>query len=197
MAEGIVEVKLAPAVEGDTPMTDGRVAARGVRILTVLAWLWLAVALPFLTDAGCDMFVALGLAASWAVLGIIWLVLLPVGWRTGWAWLLSAGVAGCLGLVFGLTNLGLVLRVALSESSLAGYAAEVQPDFLHPPQRVGLFLVDGESTYDGIVFLYTSQGFLNREGLAYVPPGTELPAQIPRHHLRHLYGPWYWACWRF
>src|SRR5262249_33980231 len=171
--------------------------ARGVRVLTVLAFLWLAVALPFLTDAGCNMFVGLGLAASRAVLGIIWLSFLPVGWRAGRRWWLSAGGAGCLGLGLGLTHVGLVGRVALSESSLEAYAAEVRPDFLHPPRRVGLFLVDGESTQAGIVFLYTSQSFLNREGLAYVPPGTELPAQIPRHHLRHLYGPWHWACWRF
>jgi hypothetical protein len=180
-------------------MTEANVASRGVRVLAVLAWLWLATALPFLTNTGCDLLVGLWLVASWILLGTIWLAVSPLCWRVGLWWWLSAGVAGCLGLLFSFTNVGLVLRVILSESSLTAYASEVMPDnasFLHGPRRVGLFEVDGEASYDGIVFFYTSQSFLNREGLAYVPSG-KVPAQIPRHSLQHLYGQWYWACWRF
>ena len=89
-------------------MTEGLCRYPCRRVLTVLAWLWLAVALPFLTDAGCNMFIGLGLAASWAVLAIIWLILLRVGWRAGRGWWLSSWVAGGPGLVLAFTDLGLI-----------------------------------------------------------------------------------------
>jgi hypothetical protein len=115
-------------------------------------------------------------------------------------WWLSAAVAGGFGIFLSFTTIGLQLRIALSESALTDYALQVVKnggEFSHKPRPVGLFFVDGEEQYEGVVFLYTSQSFINREGVAYVPPGVNAPQQIPRHRLRPLYGPWYICYWLF
>jgi hypothetical protein len=180
-------------------------ALTGVRILAWLAWLWLVAALPFLTNASCNLFVGFALAATWLLLAGAWLVL-PLGMpgvllqRAGRRRWLAAGGAGCLGLVLAFSDIGLMIRIALCEPSLSGYAAQIPPGGgkpLHGPRPIGLFLVDGEENYQGIVFLYTSSAFIDREGVAFVPTGTTPPSQIPRRRLRHLYGPWHWFSWKF
>jgi hypothetical protein len=60
---------------------------------------------------------------------------------------------------------------------------------------VGLFLVEGIEEFQGAIFLYTSNGFINRYGIAYVPPGTELPPR--RFLIKNLSGNWYSFGWRF
>src|SRR5271170_5237899 len=100
-------------------MTEAKVAPLAVKVLAVLACLWLMAALPFLTDTGCNILISLGLAASWLVLGIGWLALLPLSWRSGRRWWSFAGSVGCLGLILAFTNVGLILRIALCEASLA------------------------------------------------------------------------------
>jgi len=175
--------------------------ALAVRLLALAAWGWLAVALPHLTDASCDFFAGYALTLVWLLLAAVWLMLMvPVlAKRKGRLSWLTAGLAGCIGLGLSFSNIGLKARIALCESSLTVYASEVAGQgghFLHSPQRVGLFTVDGEMTSQGVVLLYTSHSYLNREGIAYFP-GDTLAPPLPRHHLRHLYGPWYWCCWRF
>lgn len=177
-------------------------SSRRVRLHAILTGTWLLVALPFLTDAACNMFVGMALSAAWLVLAVAWLVLpiRPGVTRDDMVWWACAANAGCLGLVLAFTNIGLIARIALSESSLIAHASHVAADggdFLHDQQLVGLFLVDGEESYQGVVLMYTSQGFLNREGIAYVPPGTPVPTQIPRRRLRHLFGCWYTCVWKF
>jgi hypothetical protein len=180
-------------------------APPAVRMLSWLAWLWLVAALPFLTDASCNLFVGFALSGTWLLLAVAWLVmpfsmpafLLQRAARRRW---LAAGFAGSLGLILAFTDVGLMIRIALCEASLSGYAAQIPPNdgnSLHVPQPVGLFLVNGEENYQGIIFLYTSSAFINREGVAYVPPSTLPPSQLPRRRLRHLYGPWYCFTWKF
>jgi hypothetical protein len=175
------------------------------RLLAALAWMWLAAALPFLTDAACDFPAMLVLGGSWLVLYADWVVMprTSAKFKRSWSgklWWLSAAAAGALGFLLAVTPIGLITRVALCERSLANYATKVPPDggeFLHDSRLVGLFLVDGELRERGVVLLYTSHGFLCRRGVAYVPPGTDPLPRIPRHHLEHLYGPWYWFNWHF
>jgi hypothetical protein len=174
-----------------------------VRALACLSWLWLGASLPFLTDASCFIFVEFVLAGTWLLLAVAWLALCVPSFllgRTERLWWLAAGAAGCLGLVLAFSDVGLMARIALCEPSLSSYAVQVPPgggNPMHAAQPAGLFLIDGEENYQGIVFLYTSSAFINREGVAYVPPGTVVPPTIPRRRLRHLYGPWYWFSWKF
>jgi hypothetical protein len=98
--------------------------SRAVRGHALLAWLWLAAATPFLTDAACDIFVEFALAGCWMVLGIVWVILPldPSGRLRSWPELrcwLSAGVAGCLGLFLAISDASLIARIALCESSLS------------------------------------------------------------------------------
>jgi hypothetical protein len=94
------------------------------------------------------------------------------------------------------TDLGLTLRVALCEAALRDYAAKVSAEGVRdePPRWVGLFQVEEATVFDRGVYLYTSWSFLNRHGVAHLPPGSK-PA--PRTSLRHLYGSWYSFEWRF
>lgn len=183
-------------------MTTPASSSRRIRVHAILSGIWLLVAVPFLTDVACDMFVGMALSVVWLVLAVFWLVLpstSPGMTRRDMAWWACAANAGCLGLVLAFTDIGLITRIALCESSLIAYASEVASDggeLGHDSRRIGLFWVSGEETYQGAVLLYTSQAFLNREGIAYLPPGTSEPTQIPRR-LRHLYGCWYTCVWRF
>jgi hypothetical protein len=176
-----------------------------VWVLALLAWLWLILALPFVTDASCNMFVGFVLAASWMLLAAIWLiqVFISAAVRGSWSgrsWWMASGFAIWLGILFAWTDVGLIIRIKFCESSLASYASQVPPEggqSGHNPQLVGLFLVDGEENREGIVFLYTSRAFINREGVAYVPEGVTPKERVSRRRLHHLYGPWYWFSWKF
>lgn len=182
-----------------TPVTEA--PSTSVRVLAWLAGLWLAFALVFLTDASCFILIGFGLAFGWLVLVLLWAVLAAVepavfrcrASRRRW---LAAGTAAGLGVALATTDVGLVVRVALCQSALVRYAEQVGPDSYqsHEWRRVGLFLVDGHEQKDGIVYLYTSQSFLDREGIAYIPAGTTAE---PFHQVRHLFGPWYWCMQRF
>src|SRR5579883_1330806 len=88
----------------------------GVRLLAILAWAWLLVALPDLTDAAAAIPFAAYLAVIWLVLAVAWFVLpfvSPGGLRTkAWRrWWLAAAAAGMTGLVLGFTDMGLRARL--------------------------------------------------------------------------------------
>jgi hypothetical protein len=164
--------------------------------------MWLLLAIPFLTNVQLDFPGGLFVAGGWVLLAGTWLLLpldhpaclrSPVGRR----WYLGAALAGGIGLVLGVTDVGLRLRVAACEPWLATYALQVPAGGYRPreePRRVGLFVVDRTEECDGVVALHTG-GDLNRYGLAYNPQGKPLP---PRHRvLRHLFGPWYTFAWKF
>jgi hypothetical protein len=183
---------LVPVVERPLSLLVPRLAA-------VAAWLWLAVAIPSLTDAACNFFLWLLLAASGGSLGVAWLALTcakpsllrpPAG-----AWWLAVPAAGALGVGLLVTDLGLRLRVALCEDSLSRLVAAVKPgEQDHEPRWVGLFQVQEVHEYQGGVYLFTSQSWLNRHGVAYLPDGAPVE---PRMSVCHLYGPWYSFDWFF
>jgi hypothetical protein len=173
------------------------------RILAALAWLWLVVALPFITDAACNIFAAFVLGFAWMALALSWLCVLfavPFLSRSSSArlWWASAGLAGLVGLLLAFSDAGLILRVALSERALNAYVATVPPgtkNYSHPNRLVGLFFVDGTEESNGVVALYTSSDFLDRHGIIFVPDGATVPEYL--RGLRHLYGKWYSFWWHF
>jgi hypothetical protein len=166
----------------------------------VAGGLWLLAAVPFLTNPG-DL-APLLFAAAGLLIGLAWLCVLLIpphlprsaGEACRWA---SVPLAGLLGLA-AVSGPGLMLRVALCERQLTAYVAGVPPGTggIHPPKRVGLFSVDETEEYQGIVLLYTDSGFLDRFGVAYVPPGKG-PPQVFKVRFSHLYGPWYRFRWKF
>jgi hypothetical protein len=117
---------------------------------------------------------------------------------SGRAWCLTAVAPIAVGLILWFTDIGFSFRFALSKSALDDYVANANREemkFWNDPRRVGLFLVDGVEEYEGAVFLYTSNGFLNRYGIAYVPSGQNPPPR--RFLIKNLSGPWYTFGWHF
>jgi hypothetical protein len=170
------------------------------RTHAALAWLWLLAALPFLTDAACNVLAGLVLLASWSFLAVAWLAVGVVSRsRTSRLWWLAAGVAGGLGAALAFTDIGLVARVAVSRPWLDAYARQVAPGtaVAHEPRWVGLFLVEQTEEEAGVVFLYTSRSFLNRNGVAWVPPGQGTTRLGSRHIHDCLHGPWHGFEWNF
>jgi hypothetical protein len=177
---------MAPAVQGRTH--------------AALAWLWLLAALPHLTDAACPLPVGLLLFATWVLLAVSWLAVGVFSRsRTGRLWWLAAGVAGCLGVVLAFTDIGLIARVAVSRPWLDVYARQVTPGTAaaHEPRWVGLFLVEQTEEEGGVVFLYTSRGFINRNGLAYVPQEEGTVRFGGRRINDRLHGFWHSFEWKF
>jgi hypothetical protein len=175
--------------------------ACGARALAVLAWVWLVLALPFLTDVGCNFLVALFLAGTWLLLAVAWLVVglarLPRHLPSRSWWLAAA--AGCLGPCLMLTDAGLRARLEVSRPRLEAYAREIPTDTgdcYHEPRWVGLFRLDGTENRGGAVFLYTSHSFLNRHGLAYVPTD-DRSRDFSRIRVHPLHGEWCRFDWKF
>jgi hypothetical protein len=171
-----------------------------LRLFVVLAWLWFLLAIPFVTDAACRFDAFLLLAWSGGLIGFVWLVvtlvypaLLKRPTRLRW---LSVPLAGLLVVVLMVTGWGLLVRVFLCEGSLQDSVANVpansEADW--SPRRVGLFWVEDVKEYDGGVYLFTTQSFVSRHGVAHIPDGIQV---APRVSVRHLYGSWYSFEWRF
>jgi hypothetical protein len=173
------------------------------RLLALMAWLWLLAALPFVTDAACFLFVVALLAITWIMLALAWLCGLfearyLLRSSSARRWWLSAGLAGLLGLLLAFTDVGFILRVALSERALNAYVASVPPgtrNATHTNRPVGLFLVGGTEERDGVVVLYTSSSFLDRHGIAHIPEGAIPPSNL--RSVKHLFGSWYSFRWKF
>jgi hypothetical protein len=172
----------------------------GARCQAVIAWLWLLIAVPFVSEPHHNLFAMLFLGASGFCIGMTW-VLYSVTWpqflsQPSRKWWLSIPLAGSLGVALLFSNYGLALRIMLCENSLREYIATVPPG--QPAdgkvQWIGLFRVEEVTEYQGAVYFYTGAGFLDRSGLAYIPPGL-LPT--PKIRVHHLYGPWYTFVWRF
>jgi hypothetical protein len=168
--------------------------------IVAAAWVWLPFAVVYLTDAACPIHVEILLFLTGATLAVAWLILtawsftyfrkaLPFGW-------FSVPLIGAFAMTVGSTDFGFTARVVLSETALQRYVESLPPGDMtdRTPQSVGLFHVHETEKYDGAVYLYTSSGLLNQNGVAYKPPGSQ-PA--PRMRVWHLYGPWYSFEWRF
>ena len=168
-------------------------------VLAALAWAWLLLAAPALTNVAAEFFTAFLLGATWLALALCWLCLpfSSPGLLCSRRWL-AAVAPITLGLLLALTDLGLLARVALGRGSLEAYAAAIpegtdEPD--HQPRRVGLFLIDGTESPSGAVLLYTSRSFIHRHGLALIPPDAEVPPRVRK--LRRLVGNWHSFEWYY
>jgi hypothetical protein len=158
-----------------------RVPVIGWRLMAAASLLWLLATLPFVTDAGPGFLEPLALGMAGLVIGLAWVIRTaacpPKVWSAEAAWWLSVPASGAI--AFGLlaTDHGLALRTRLCESRLTGFVAEVagqdQADWT--PRWVGLFYVDEVQEYEGGVYLFTSGGFLNRNGIAHIPPARPRP----------------------
>jgi hypothetical protein len=176
-------------------------AATRERTLAALAWLWLLIAIPFLTDSACFFPAAIFLLATWVLLAVAWLVAGLTSWsrsRRSQPWWFAA-VARCLGVCLTFTDAGLIARVRLSRPWLDAYACEVTPGTAsaHESRWVGLFLVEQTDEEDGVVFLYTRGGFIDRHGLAYVPDNQQKSLFGIQLIGRPLDGPWHTFEWKF
>jgi hypothetical protein len=179
----------------------GRSVATSVACLLVaFTWLCLLLAVLFLSEPAHNFVAMLFLGASGLVIGTTWLIFTVVKPQllssTSRRWWLTVPLAGGLGVVLLITNWGLALRIALCESTLHNHIAGLSAgsNVQRRPERIGLFRFEEVEEYQGSVYFYTGSGFLNRYGLAYIPPG-QRPA--PWMSVRHVYGPWYTFEWRF
>jgi hypothetical protein len=177
--------------------------SRNWSVISIIAaaWLWFLAALPFFTDAACDFFVFFVLGFAGVLIGISWLTLtsaLPRLRRppTLWWWL-SVPMVGILACVLLASDWPFALRVALSERALQrhvdAFPRDTPPDRV--PRWVGLLHVNETEESDGAVFIYTSTSYLNRHGVAHIPPGSNPMLKIVRR--QHLYGDWYKFEWKF
>jgi hypothetical protein len=116
-------------------------------------------------------------------------------WRD-WAFWLAVPCAGLIGMLFATTDVGLRCRFRLSESALTERAESLLAgaDASAFPSRVGLFWVRRAEVDQGVVYFYTSQSFINQEGLAYSNQPIGSP---PRKSIQPLAGPWHRFIWRF
>lgn len=192
--------------------TDASFTRRRVSLaagaLAVLAGIWLSIASPFITDVSCNWLVSAVLLVSWISLACLAIGFVPVyfslapprprSWIPVHCWLAAVAFLA-LGLISAVTDLGLILRVKVSEPWLNEYVAQVEAgtsERHEPSRRVGLIFVDETFERQGVILLYSCDcGFLNRCGVAYVPQGARLPGRIGL--LRNLSGRWYSFEWRF
>jgi hypothetical protein len=104
-------------------------------------------------------------------------------WKSARKRWLSVPLAGALGLVFVINSHWLLM--------MGGIAPGTDD---RKPRWVGLMRVQETEECEGGVYLYTGNEFLDRVGVAYLPPGTQPAGRI---RVDHLYGPWYSFVWHF
>ncbi len=178
-------------------------AGRVLRFFPVLGWLWFAWVMPYCTNPSWPFDVQLAQLGSAMLLGLVWLVLfcairehLPAQRRFAQLlWWLSAPFALALASYLAFSGRGVALRLALYESAVRAYVDRVPPGTRdEPAARVGLFWVEQTWEYEGAVFLFTGQGFIDSHGIAYIPQGKGCPRRILAYP---LYGDWYEFTWHF
>ena len=185
-------------MNGDLPEPRPRVSTP--RVLSIITALWLVAALPYVTNAACDFWPSILLSGSGFLIGSTWLALSVFArWyfqRPPVVWWLSVPILLSTGIILAWTDEDLALRVAWSEDSLNRTVTAVrnEPDNDWHGRRVGTFWVNRVEEYLGGVYLFTSQSFIDCEGIARIPPGTPV---AHRMRVRHLYGEWYAFVWHF
>jgi hypothetical protein len=111
--------------------------------------------------------------------------------RVRWCWWAVPAI-GLLAAVLAVTNVGLTIRVWLSDAELREFAEAVIADHDHrktTPRRVGLLVVRSAGVEGRQVYLQTASGFLDVAGVVYCPDG-DVPLYADRHS--QLFGPWWW-----
>lgn len=175
-----------------------------MRILVIAgACLWGLVAFLELTDAGVGCFSQVFLVLGGGTIALAWIgvsIAQPQVFDTPRVCLRWCAVPaiGLLAAVLATTNVGLMVRVWLSEAELRDFAEQVIADPDHSktvPRRVGLLTVDRVWADERQIRIYTApSGFLDCAGVMYCPDGDE-PRSPGRH--AHLFGPWWWYWERF
>jgi hypothetical protein len=164
------------------------------RLFVGISWLWFACALVFLTDSACPFEILFCLITTGLLIGVFWVLLTAVWMRLirmpVCFWWYSVPLVGLLAFVLAVPDVGFRTRVMLSERALADDVERVRNDGLPPDgaRRVGLFKVNYTEERDKGVYLFTSQGFFDRHGIAHIPPGSKVP---PRISVRPLFGLWF------
>lgn len=184
------------------PSTDHKTTSTFSRIVLLfvgLAWLWFFGVIIY-SSGNSDFKLFTSLALGGVCLAIIWIVLSSLKWAILWQnarkqWF-SVPVAGVLGLVLCMNSHWMVkARVMISENRMRDYVAGVAPGTVdRRMQWIGLMLVEETEEYEGGVYLYTGHEFINRVGVAYLPPDTKPAGRI---RVEHLYGNWYSFVWHF
>ncbi len=172
----------------------------GARGFIWSAWLWLIFTVPSFTDAACNMFTFMLLLVFGLAIGVGWIWLTVVRpellSRRSAKWWLSVPAAGLLGTFLFVSDRDLAARVSLSEVELMDQVSQAQAGETYTPvnQRVGLFWIRDRTEFGGGVYFHTSSTWINSNGIAHIPPGSQ---PRPRTWTRHLYGSWYWYEWKF
>jgi hypothetical protein len=170
-----------------------------VWVIVGFAWLWFVVAVESFTGAGYYFPILVLLFYGGVTIGVVWVIMSFKNWTILWKsarkrWL-SVPLVGVLGFVLAVTQWGFMARTKVSEDRLRTYVEAVRPGTSQrAPQWVGLFRVEETEEYEGAVYLYTGHAFINRVGLAYMPPGAQPPEGIG---VKHLFDDWYTFEWRF
>jgi hypothetical protein len=169
-------------------------------LLIGAAWVWVGLALVYFTDAACPILAFCVLAPAGLLVGTMWTMQTVASPQTlrrplcfPWLSVPLIGLFGCL-LLF--TNWGLAVRVAASEPGLTAEAraALAGNKTSAPGDQVGLFRVEELRVAGGGVYFYTGWDYMDRVGVAFLPPGS---APAPRIRIQPLYGPWYRFTWKF
>src|SRR5262249_6436668 len=178
-------------ISGRLPLT--------ARILIGITSLWFAFAVVYLTDAACDFTIFFALLCSGIAIGFVWVIITLLSHRLrtkpSCLWF-SVPLGGAVASVLAVRGAGLALRVYLCDGALGEYVVSVPPEGIRKEQAqwIGLFRVEEATVCDGGVYLYTSQSWLNRHGVAHIPIGSKV---APRTSVQHLYGQWFRFEWRF
>ena len=183
------------------PGVDRLGAPSRFRLLAALAFGWLLLALDGFSNTTCDFDLLMLLLFGGVFLGLGWVLATGFAlhrlqsWRD-WACWLAVPCAGLLGMLFATTDVGLRCRFAMSESALTERAESLLAgaDASAFPSRVGLFWVRRAEVDQGVVYFYTSQSFINQEGLAYSSQPIVSP---PRKSIQPLAGPRHLFVWWF
>ena len=175
-----------------------------MRILVMAgACVWSVVALLELTDAGVGCLSQLFLVLGGGAIALTWIgvsIAKPQVFstpRVRWCWWAVPAI-GFLAAILAATNVGLTIRVWLSETELREFAeqaiADPDQDKTYP-HRVGWLTVHRVWADERQVRIYTAySGFFDCAGVVYCPDGDE-PRSPGRH--AHLFGPWWWYWERF
>lgn len=194
-------MSLGETIPAVLPVDDRPGTPLRFRLLAICALAWLLVAIHGYTNTVCDFDLSMLLMFSGQALVLSWIVATCVArrplrtWRARLIWI-SIPCAVGIGVLLAMTEAGLRCRLAMSESALTERAENLLngEDITSFPSRVGLFWVRKAHIDDGVVYFYTSQSFLNQEGLAYSPQPIGSP---PRMAVKQLSGQWYLFVWHF
>jgi hypothetical protein len=154
--------------------------------------MWFLLTIPFLSDAGVEVFSGLLLLLFSAALGVSQIMIVVAAWslRRARIWALWGLVGSMLLLPNWATDISFRCRLWLSEVSLRQYVVDMPQDQVGRIDggHAGLFHFEYVTRgRDGVVYFYTGVAFKSHYGFAYVPPNVSPPDD----DMQHQFGPWY------